>query len=143
FFHPLPSLSFNETYSLADGSFAKKGYSLPAFLSFADDLYKHLEAHHGIEERFMFPLLSKRMTASFGETHPESHRQIHAGLDAYHALLVSWKSNPSAYSPKDLRANMDSWREVLFRHLDEEVADLGKENMLKFWTLEEVRRLPI
>lgn len=132
----------------------------------------------------MFPLLSKRMTASFGETReslfpsfvsflptrrfslpsdlpfplpsasllpssaashldPESHRQIHAGLDAYHALLVSWKSNPSAYSPKDLRANMDSWREVLFRHLDEEVADLGKENMLKFWTLEEVKRLPI
>jgi len=38
---------------------------------------------------------------------------------------------------------MDSWREVLFRHLDEEVQDLGKENMLKFWTLEEMRRLPI
>jgi hypothetical protein len=38
---------------------------------------------------------------------------------------------------------MDSFKDVLFNHLDEEVHDLGKESMLRYWTLAEVRRLPI
>lgn len=34
-------------------------------------------------------------------------------------------------------------REVLMRHLDEEVADLQGENLRKYWTLEEVERIAI
>lgn len=33
------------------------------------------------------------------------------------------------------------FRGVLMRHLDEEVKDLGAENMKKYWTLEEVDRM--
>lgn len=53
--------------------------------------------------------------------------------------LVARLSFPIA----DTHTTLVSFSTVLFRHLDEEVADLGKENMLKFWTIEEVRRLPI
>lgn len=74
---------------------------------------------------------------------PESHRLIHAGLDRYMALLASFRKEPMTYSPDSLRACMDSFREVLFQHLDQEVEDLGSKSMLKYWTLAEVRRLPI
>jgi hypothetical protein len=96
--------------------------------------------HHTIEERFIFPTLALRMPQFKGE-HLESHKGIHdgelanpekplcavipylfdAGLDQLDALLTRYKSNPSSYSPTDMRACLDSWREVLFRHLDEEV----------------------
>ena len=35
------------------------------------------------------------------------------------------------------------YRDVLMRHLDEEVNDLRGENMKKYWTLEEVERIPL
>ena len=48
--------------------------------------------------------------------------QVTAGLDALGALLQKWKTDPKEYSPEDMKACLDSWREVLFRHLDEEVS---------------------
>lgn len=67
-----------------------------------------------------------------------------AGLKQYSLLLSKYSSDPSSYNPEELRGNMDSWREVLFRHLDEEVHDLGAESMRKAgWTLDEVKRMPM
>jgi len=40
-----------------------------------------------------------------------------------------------------MRVCLDSFREVLFKHLDEEVADLLGENLRKYWTLEVVERI--
>jgi hypothetical protein len=92
-----------------------------------------------IEERFIFPILGERMP-QFKAEHLESHKGIHdgeyfdlfliylssldclnAGLDRLKTLLSKYGSNPSSYSPTEMRACLDSWREVLFRHLDEEV----------------------
>jgi len=42
-----------------------------------------------------------------------------------------------------LREKMDSWGEVLWKHLDQEVETLGAENMRKYWTLEEMRKMPM
>lgn len=44
------------------------------------------------------------------------------GLDDLEVLLKKYKSEPSSYSPQELRECLDSFREVLFRHLDEEVS---------------------
>lgn len=63
---------------------------------------------------------------------PESHHQIHAGMDRYSTLLSSFRADRAAYDPAQLRAVMDSFRDVLHRHLDQEVADLGKDNMMKY-----------
>ena len=38
---------------------------------------------------------------------------------------------------------LDSFGGVLWQHLDEEVEQLGAENMRRFWTLEEMGRMPM
>lgn len=105
-----------------------------------------LTTHHDIEEQYFFPILAKRMPMfaknEDGE-HIKSHRAIHqglsvassrhpsppltifcvngVGLDDLAALIKKWTGDPASYSPDEMRACLDGWREVLFRHLDEEV----------------------
>jgi hypothetical protein len=104
-----------------------------------------------------FPILAKRMISEFGDTRasaganslqftriradalhrrpssdPESHRLIHAGLDRYGRLLTTFRADATSYDPSKLRAVMDSFRKVLFEHLDQEVADLGQQNMIRY-----------
>lgn len=43
------------------------------------------------------------------------------GLDRLSALIKKWIAEPSTYSPTEMRGCLDSWREVLFTHLDQEV----------------------
>jgi hypothetical protein len=93
--------------------------------------------------------------------HLKSHKAIHAGtcryrssqtddlcavagMDKYLVLLNKYAADPTSYTPAELRGNMDSWRDVLFNHLKEEVHDLGGESMRKAgWTLNEVRAMPM
>jgi len=132
---------FNTIYELADGSFSKQGLSLPDYLRVAHGLKTHLTAHHTIEERFVFPILAKRMPQFKGH-HLESHSGIHDGLDRLDDLLSKYRSDPSLYSPKDMKACLDSWREVLFRHLDEEVEDLQGDNLRKHsFTIQEIEQI--
>ncbi|KII92571.1 hypothetical protein PLICRDRAFT_37340 [Plicaturopsis crispa FD-325 SS-3] len=148
YFHGMFKQEFNSIYELADGSFNKRGLSLPRYLNEAKQLYAHLNVHHQIEEAHLFPTLAKRMPnfAMGGHgngEHIKSHKAIHEGLDKLSALIDKWSKEPSAYSPKEMRECLDSFRDVLFRHLDEEVEDLSGENMKKYWKLEEVERIAI
>lgn len=53
-------------------------------------------------------------------------------------------ANPNTYSAATLREIMDGFREILFRHLDEEVHDLGAESMKAAgWTLAELKKIPM
>ncbi|KAH8107477.1 hypothetical protein DFH11DRAFT_1691675 [Phellopilus nigrolimitatus] len=118
--------------------------SLTMFLREAESLKKHLEAHHTIEERFIFPVLAKRMPMfSDNEQHLKSHEAIHEGLARLSDLTNEFKSDPKTYSPTRMRECLDSFREVLMHHLDEEVHDLGAESLKKYWTLAEVDRILI
>ena len=47
--------------------------------------------------------------------------RVWAGVDALTKLLRKWLDEPSTYKPEEMRACLDSWREVLFGHLDAEV----------------------
>ncbi|KAI9060275.1 hypothetical protein FKP32DRAFT_1760532 [Trametes sanguinea] len=144
YFHNHFKHEFDAVYELADGSFTKRGMSLPMYLRLAAQLAKGLTAHHTIEERYIFPILAKRMTSfKDDEVHLKSHEAIHHGLDELNALIRKWSEEPSTYKPEEMRACLDSWREVLFKHLDQEVQDLSGENMKKYWTLEELERIPI
>lgn len=120
--------------------------------------------HHGIEEQHIFPILAKRMDVfkkGVGE-HLEQHKHIHAGqscllywfcsadvlrhdegLDKLELFLNKTKSNHSAYAGEELRGILSSFGPVLFLHLDEEVKTLQGENMRRYYTLEELRRLPM
>jgi len=104
----------------------------------------HLETHHNIEERHIFPVLAQRMPEfRENEKHKTSHKQIHDGIDSVNLLVAKWKDDPSTYKPDELRAALDSFREPLYRHLAEEVESLSAPNMRKYWTLEELARLPM
>jgi hypothetical protein len=43
----------------------------------------------------------------------------------------------------ELKEVMDTFGKVLWEHLDAEVHELRAENMRKFWSPEEMRRLPM
>lgn len=90
-----------------------------------------------------------------------------SGLDKYEAFLKASLANPNNYSAATLRGIMDGFKDVLFRyapvlpvftsflpslnetsslyrHLDEEVRDLGAESMKAAgWTLAELKRIPM
>jgi len=145
-FHGYFKQEFNTIYELADGSFTKRGLSLSLYLEMSKRLNSHLTMHHTIEERHIFPFLAKRMPEFSTETdagHIDSHKAIHKGIDELGALVQKYKTEPSTYSPIEMRACLDGFREVLFSHLDEEVNDLRGENMKKYWTLEELESIPM
>jgi len=143
-FHDRFKLDFNNIYELADGSYTKRGMSTKMFLAEAQQLRRHLTMHHTIEETYIFPILAAKMPAfQNDERHVQSHHGIHEGLDKLGALLTKWNLEPSTYSPDEMRACLDGWREVLFRHLDEEVEDLSAANMKKYWKLEELDMIPM
>ncbi|KAF8893791.1 hypothetical protein BD779DRAFT_1503431 [Infundibulicybe gibba] len=143
-FHQWFKDEFNTLYELGDGSFTQRGLSLPMYLESAKRLNAHLTLHHTVEEQHFFPVLAKRMpNFGSGEDHIESHRKIHKGLDDLEALVKKFQSDPTSYRPSEMRNCLDSFRTVLFKHLDDEVADLSGENLKKYWTLEEVDKLGV
>ncbi|KAJ7497347.1 hypothetical protein FB451DRAFT_1335566 [Mycena latifolia] len=131
---------------LEDHRWNKRGLSLGLYLEMAKRLNSHLTMHHTIEERHIFPILAKRMPQFSTETdagHIDSHKGIHKGIDELAALVVKFKTQPSSYSPSEMRACLDGFRDVLFSHLDEEVSDLQGENLKKYWKLEELESIPM
>ncbi|KAJ7072281.1 hemerythrin HHE cation binding domain-containing protein [Mycena amicta] len=131
---------------LADGSFTKRGLSLNLYLDMARKLNHHLTMHHTIEERHIFPVLSLKMKQFSTETeegHIDSHKGIHEGLEDLETLVKKFKKDPTTYSPDEMRACLDGFREILFTHLDQEVEDLRGENLKKYLTLQELEMLPV
>ncbi|KAI0093066.1 hypothetical protein BDY19DRAFT_406229 [Irpex rosettiformis] len=143
-FHDWFKLEFDTVYELADGSYTQRGMSTKMYLASAQQLRRHLTMHHTIEEQHIFPVLAQRMP-SFreDEAHIKSHHGIHEGLDKLGILLEKYVADPTTYSPAEIRTCLDSWREVLFNHLDEEVEDLSATNMKKYWKLEELDMIPM
>lgn len=80
------------------------------------------------------------------------HEQIHEGMDRMEAYLrrclrgkigEKKEKEEEEFRLEEVKRLMDGFGEVLWRHLDEEVRTLRAENMRRYWTMEEMRRLPI
>ncbi|KAL1880789.1 hypothetical protein VTK73DRAFT_5174 [Phialemonium thermophilum] len=123
--------------------------SLKQFIDEGLSLVQYLEAHHSIEETYFFPLLARKMPefrSGAGGRAGElvlQHRQIHAGMEAFEDYLRRCRNRETELELPVLKEKMDSWGDVLLRHLDQEVLTLGAENMRKYWTLQELRSIPI
>ncbi|KAI5889528.1 uncharacterized protein SCHCODRAFT_02751065 [Schizophyllum commune H4-8] len=143
-FHNEHKRHFEQLYRLADGSFVAMGWSLPLYLRSAAQFSMQLQNHHDIEEAWWFPYLGKRMPEfshnDRGE-HVRSHELIHKGLDDLNKLVAKWARDNSSYNGAEMRACLDSFREGLMKHLDDEVRDLKGENLKKYWRFEELRPL--
>lgn len=123
--------------------------TLKQFISEGLQFAEHLTAHHGIEETYVFPHLAKKMPEfrnGKGGGAAEllrQHRDIHAGLDGFEAYLRACRTGEEDFALDVLRSKMESWGDVLWTHLDQEVKTLGAENMRRYWTKEEIARLPM
>lgn len=110
-------------------------------------LVRYLETHHNIEEVHIFPILARKM-AEFRSTGGKAellrqHQAIHKGMDGFQEYLLKVKGREVDLEMSVLKEKMDSWGPVLLKHLDQEVATLGADNMRKYWTVEEMRAIPI
>lgn len=132
-FHAKFRHDYKLIYALAD-SYDRRGLTLRKFVDYALQFNENLTFHHTIEDVHIFPVLATRMP-EFRDEHPESHRLIHDGLDRYVAYLSSVKSAPQKYDPAALRANMDSFHDHLFNHLDEEEKCLRRSFIFRTDTL--------
>lgn len=63
-------------------------------------------------------------------------------MDGFEAYLTRCKNGETELDLRVLKEQMDTWGEVLWKHLEEEVVTLGAENMRKYWTIQEMRRMP-
>lgn len=100
--------------------------------------------HHTIEEQHIFPVLAEKMPAFRKELELlTQHKQIHAGLENLEEYLGKCRSGESDLRMDELKSHMDTFGDVLWAHLDDEVKELGAENMRNYWTVEEMRRMPM
>lgn len=99
--------------------------------------------HHGIEEEYVFPFLAKRMPAFRHELEmPTQHRAIHKGLTILSVYLDDCSCGKRELRLEELKDLMDSFGHILWTHLADEVEQLGAESMRKYWTVDEVQRMP-
>jgi len=118
--------------------------SIRQFLQTGLQLVSHLETHHSIEENYFFPNLARKMPKFRDKDHLiGQHRQIHKGLEELETYLDSCRTGERELRLDELKKIMDGFGKVLWQHLDDEVKELGAENMRKFWTKDEMRSLTI
>ncbi|KAL9109524.1 MAG: hypothetical protein Q9227_005859 [Pyrenula ochraceoflavens] len=71
------------------------------------------------------------------------HKQIHAGLEGFEKYLNDCRGGERELRMEELKDLMDKFGKVLWEHLDDEVKQLGAENMRKYWTKDEMRHLQL
>lgn len=71
------------------------------------------------------------------------HKEIHAGLDRLQDYLEKCRSREIKFEMVALKERMESWGEILWKHLDLEVETLGAQNMRKYWSVKEMQSLPM
>lgn len=146
------------------------GMSLRQFLDEGLRLARYLEMHHSIEETHLYPLLGRKMPAFRSSASPFSpssgggkkgkgkgkggkdkescellrqHQVIHDGMDEMADYLRRCKDGECEFELAVLKEKLDVCGDVLLAHLDQEVADLGAERMRKYFTLQEMKAIPM
>ncbi|KAL8659217.1 MAG: hypothetical protein Q9226_000555 [Calogaya cf. arnoldii] len=139
-----PQQSWNALYTAASRGKRPEGMSIKQFVNGGLQFCEHLHVHHSIEEMHIFPVLARKMPAFRQELELlTQHKQIHAGLDQFQAYLEACASGERELRMTELKALMDRFGTVLWTHLDDEVAQLGAENMRKYWTPAEMKSMPM
>lgn len=72
----------------------------------------------------------------------EQHEEMHKGLDVLEEYLNGCRSGERELRREEVRNIMEGFKEVLWKHLDEEIVELEAKNMMNYWTVEEMKRFP-
>ncbi|KIW13709.1 hypothetical protein PV08_08900 [Exophiala spinifera] len=140
FYHSMLRSTWDQVYAgTAPGSRLKPSQLISLGLRFC----QHLEVHHDIEEAHWFPVLGRKMAGfqarGFAK---EQHKEMHKGLERLVPYLTGCRSGDRELRREEVREIMDSFAQVLWSHLEDEVRELGAENMRKYWTKDEMRSFP-
>ncbi|KAF5580972.1 30S ribosomal S10 mitochondrial [Fusarium pseudoanthophilum] len=140
YFHNNFRRSWNLLWNACTNNRRPQGMSLKQFIMEGLQFAEHLTMHHNIEETYIFPVLAKKMPEFRGGRAEllRQHKQIHAGLDHFEEYLKKCRTGDEEFELSVLKTKMETWGEVLWKHLDQEVETLGANNMRKYWTKEEV-----
>ncbi|KAF2750337.1 hypothetical protein M011DRAFT_492563 [Sporormia fimetaria CBS 119925] len=144
YFHSHFRHTWNMLITTCDSNKRPSGMSIRQFLATIEQFISHLTMHHTIEERHIFPVLAKKMPAFRKELELLSqHKQIHEGLERLEEYVGACRRGEKELRLSELKGVLESFGGVLWEHLDDEVRELGAENMRKYWTVEEMRRMPM
>jgi len=147
FFHNRFRATWNLLYNACLTNKRPAHLTLKQFLNTGLEFCSHLATHHGIEEQHVFPHLAARMPEfAAGANAAEllrQHEAIHAGMDGFAEYLRACRAGETELELRVLKQKMDSWGEVLWKHLDQEVKTLAPANMRRYWSLEDMRRMPM
>ncbi|PMD43322.1 hypothetical protein L207DRAFT_388044, partial [Hyaloscypha variabilis F] len=147
YFHNHFRQSWTMIYNSCLNNKRPSNISLKQFISTGLQFCSHLSTHHAIEEQHIFPILAQKMPEfKAGRNAAEllrQHKEIHKGMDEFEEYLEGCRSGEHELSLSALKTKMDTWGTVLWTHLEQEVKTLGAENMRKYWTIEEMRRMPM
>jgi hemerythrin-like domain-containing protein len=143
-FHSNFRSTWNVLYTACSSQKRPKNMSIKQFLSLGQQFCHHLTVHHTIEEQHIFPVLAKKMPAFKKELELlTQHKQIHVGLDKLEKYIEECGTGERELRMQEMKEVLDGFGEVLWQHLDDEVEQLKAENMRKYWTVEEMRRIPM
>ncbi|EXJ76777.1 uncharacterized protein A1O5_01285 [Cladophialophora psammophila CBS 110553] len=131
--------TWNLLYQTCTSGSRPPGMSLRGLISQGLHFCHALTIHHTIEEQHVFPELAERMPAFGVHDHlVTQHEKIHEGLEKLEQYLDGCRSGERELRLPELKEIMDSFGEVLWMHLDDEVRMLGAENMRKYWSKDEI-----
>ncbi|TLD30958.1 hypothetical protein PspLS_02037, partial [Pyricularia sp. CBS 133598] len=157
YFHNHFKQTWNMMYTAAGNNRRPSNMTLRQFIDTGLAFVRQLTMHHNIEEELLYPQLAVRMDdfrnqdGKNGGSKPNrrqselirQHRLIHEGMDRFEDYLTECRRGQLDFDMATLKTKMDDWNDVLWLHLDAEVETLKAENMRKYWTLPEMRRLQI
>ncbi|RAL62244.1 hypothetical protein DID88_004814 [Monilinia fructigena] len=142
YFHNHFRQSWNLLHTACTTNQRPRNLSLRQFLQTGLSFISQLEMHHGIEERTHIPCSRARKMPEFksGKTQRvvEQHKEIHKGMDIMQEYLERCRDGDTELSLRTLGEKMDTFGEVLWTHLDQEVKTLRAENMRRYWSKEEM-----
>ncbi|KAJ5388975.1 uncharacterized protein N7496_000043 [Penicillium cataractarum] len=144
-FHNHFRMAWNQLWDACDST-AKRpgGLSARQMIMTGLQFCSQLDFHHSIEEQHIFPVLAKKMPEFRKELDLlKQHKQIHAGLEKLESYLEKCRSGEEDMRREEVKRLMEGFGGVLWKHLDEEVQTLKADNMRKYWSLDEMRRLPM
>lgn len=143
-FHNHFRATWNTMYHACENNKRPSGMSIRQFLGMGLEFCHHLTMHHTIEERYVFPELAVKMPLFRQRDHLlGQHAQIHVGLEEFEKYLAKCRSGETELRMGEMKQMMDGFGKVLWTHLDDEVEQLGAENMRKFWTKDEMSRIGV
>ncbi|KAJ5201365.1 uncharacterized protein N7498_006028 [Penicillium cinerascens] len=144
-FHNHFRMTWNQLYDACTSTGKRPGgLSARQMIMMGLQFCSQLDFHHSIEEQHIFPVLAKKMPEFRKELELlTQHKQIHAGLEKLEAYLEKCRSGEEDMRREEITRLMDKFGKVLWQHLDQEVQTLRADNMRQYWSVEEMRRLPM